>query len=543
MFATIEQRLKRYNQAKIEPDMKLYLLAEAYRLSLPTRAEWLISGEQSLSIDRTRYHWDSTAIQSLKSFASNIQSILMPPFKQWASFKPASSLSDESKNLLQPIIENVSAILNNAFDASNLLLESNIAFQDMGIAVGLLQIKSTSNKNSPLSFHAIPMHDVALGQFNGEITDIYRRLVVPARDILALWPDAKLSNALSVLVNDSPNEPVKLLEGTIYYPMNKDGEKYQYFVMESDGHTDLVNRKQSMSRWIPFRFSVSPGQVWGDGPVLQILDAIRVANQMVELDMLNGAFTASKPFFINGSTILNPNTIQIKPGAQIHVNDTSPGSLPIVPLELGNTLKFDQVKLGEIQEVIRNALFVDPFGPQQTVNQTATEAQLRAESWMRESAASIGRITTEFTTPLILKSCVILQKLGLFPNEFHIDENTMEMTINGQVVHVDILSPLATQEDKDEAQNVLSYAQMLQGILGPDDAIQSLNPAEIGPYLADKLNIPSNIYKSAMQYQQAANEENQAQLEQNAQQLSQEQTAATAKQANQPVGMPTLQLG
>lgn len=544
-FDDIEKRLQRYASAQQERELKLYKFVQAYRLAFPTNAKWLLYGPGSESIDKTQFRWDTTAVQGLKTFASNIQTLLMPPFQQWAKFKPAPNVIESEIKPVEDALVHASNVLYQAIDASNLMLESNIAFQDMGIAVGLLQISSTGDSRRPIAFKAIPMHTVALGEYDGRIEDVYRKVCVPARDIKALWPDAQLTQSINTMISSSPGTEIELLEGTIYYPNNEPHERYLYFVMQMDTNTDLVNRPQSMSRWIPFRFAVSPGEVWGEGPILQILDTIRITNKIVEMDLLNAGLKIARPLFVNSTQVLNPNLIKIEPGAIIRVNNTAPGQLPIVPLDLAGDFQFDQVTLTNYQSQIRDALFADPLGPEHTPNQSATEASIREQNWTRKSSSSIGRMTNELLRPTILKTCVLLQEMGLMPPDFHIEPSTLQITLNGMEIDIDFLSPLATISDLQDAQRFIQYTQSLQAIVGPQLVPAMLNTEKIPQFLAEKMDIRSDLVKGpgeilAMQQQL----QQQAQQMQQAQQQQQQgQSSPQPTDLSQPPQIPKLNIG
>lgn len=528
-FEQISQRIKRYDEAKRERELKIRKFVEAYRMAFPTHAKWLIHGKGSESFDKTDFRWDVTAVQGVKTFASNIQSLLMPPFKQWGKLKAGAQYDASEADLINKELVQPSNILFTALNNSNLLLEADIAFQDMSIAVGLLQIHSTGNRRVPLRFQSIPMHTVALGSYQGKIKDVYRTLDVESRYISSIWPDAIISNRIKNIIQTSPNAKIKLLEGTIYYPENKPHERYLYFVTDMEGQHDLVNRSQFMSRWIPFRFAVSPGEVWGDGPVLQILDSIRIANKIHQMDLLNGGMKIAKPLFINGKKILNPNNIKMEPGALIHVNDTAPGELPIVPLDIAGDFQFDQITLESYQAEIREALFADPLGPAQRPNQSATETSIRQQNWLKKSASSLGRLSNELLQPIILKSLILLQEQGfLTDTSFKIDPDSMDMTISGEDVDIEFMSPLANLENRNEAQNFLEFNQEMQSILGPNLSVAALNIPEIPQYLASKMNINPNLVKG-----EAEIKELQQQLAEN-QQQQQEQAMQAAQQNNLP---------
>lgn len=534
-FENVSERLKRYGAAKHERELKINKFVQAYRMAYPTHAKWLIQGDGSFSQDKTNYRWDTTAVQGLKTFSSNIQTLLMPPFQKWSRFVAGPEYSDNDKKQMEDALTGPSNVVFQALDSSNLMLEANIAFQDMGIAVGLLQIHATGDPRNPIRFQSIPMHTVALGSYQGRIEDVYRTVKMPARDIPSVWPDANLTESIKNTLKSSPGKEIELLEGTIYYPMNPPAQRYLYFVTDMSSKQDIVKRPQSMSRWIPFRFSVSPGEVWGEGPVLQILDTIRITNKIVEMDILNAGYKISRPLFVNGSKVLNPNNIKMEPGAVIHVNDTQAGQLPIVPLDIAGDFNFDQVTLEGYQAQIRDALFADPLGPSQTPNQSATETSIRQQNWLKKSASSMGRLANELLRPIVLKSAVLLQEQGLMPSQFHINTDNMEMSVNGQAIDVDFLSPLATLDDMQEAQKFGQFNIELQQIMGPQLSMSVLNIPEIPQYLASKMNIDPNLVKGSDEIDKM-----QQQMQQQAQQMQQQQQQAQAAQP-QPAPEPGQQ--
>ena len=528
-FDNVDQRIKRWKAAEVERELKINKFVQAYRLSFPMRDKWLVTGKGSLSQDKTNFRWDTTAVTGLQAFASNIQTLLMPAFDQWARFVGAAHFDDTEKHSMDEQLVGPSNVLFSALQASNLMLEANVSFQDMGIAVGLMQIHSTGNKRAPVRFTAIPMHTVALGQFQGEIQDVYRKFKLPARDIVATWPDANLPESIIEALKVEPSVEIELLEGTIYYPNNKAGEKYQYFVTELRTKKDLVVRKQSMSRWIPFRFAVSPGEVWGDGPVLQILDIIRITNKIVEMDVINAGIKIARPLIVNGSKIMNPNNIKMEPGAIFYVNDLQPGQLPIVPLDVAGDFQFDQVTLQGYQEQIKDALFADPMGPTNGPQTSATEVSIRQQNWIKKSASSLGRLTNELLRPIILKTAVIMQEQGLMPSQFHIDPDTMEVTVDGAPVDIDFLSPLAELEGDRKAAKFSQFNQELQAIVGPELSMGALNLTEVPQYLAEQMNIDPHLVKGSAQIQQLQAQAQQAQQ----QQQQQQQQAAQQPPVNQ----------
>jgi hypothetical protein len=544
--SSVEARLKRYEQAKKERELKIGKLTQAYRMAFPTNSKWLVQGEGDFSRDKTDYRWDTTAISGLQSFSSGIQSIIMPAFSQWAKFVPSAMLPKEDIKQLQDALIQPTNVLFRALEASNLMLQAGISMQDMGISVGLMQVKSTGNLRAPLRFKSIPMHNVSLGEYDGDIHDVYRKFKLPARDIEPTWPDAKLTERVSNAVKNSPHEDIELLEGTIYDPSKDEGKRYTYFVMDVESKKDLVHKEQSNSRWIPFRYAVSPGEVWGDGPVLQIIDKIRMANKTTQMDFVNAGLKISSPLFVNKNSIVNPNNLRIEAGAIIHVNDTSPGQLPIVPLDIAKDFRFDQVVLQQMQAEIRDALFEDPLGPVNRVNQSATETSIRQQNWIKKSSASFGRLSQEFSLPIILKSSLALQEQGLMPPGFHIDESSLEITMGGLPVDVQFESAIAKIDDNKQAEQFLEYNIKMQSIFGPQQSMSALNAEQVPAYLAEKLGIDSQLIKGPIEIEQMMQQQAQAQQAQQQAQAQQDQQAsqsAPPQQTQEKQQTPELNIG
>jgi len=501
-FDSFDERLKRYNKALEHRKLKLFMLEEAYRFSLPGRNKWLI---ETPGFYRENQRWDPTAVEALKSFSSNVVSLLMPPFTRWMELTSGPDMDDSAKKIMDEKLQFHTLEVFNAINSSNLSMQSDISFQDTGISVGLLQIKRTGDKRNPVEFEAIPLHNVAIESFKGEIKDVWREIKVPARDIQAIWPKAKLSGRIQQILSTSPGENVKLVEGTIYYPNNPPHSRYLYYLADQDAKFDLIWEPTDFSPWIPYRFSVSPGEVWGDGPVMQILDWIKIVNTMTEFEIKNAGLKTSPPLAIKASEILNTDTLRIEPGSVIRVQDvTNP---PIVPLNLAGDIRFTQLSLEQMQEKIREVLFADPIGPGDQPGKTATEISVLQQNWVKKSAASFGRLNNELLRPIIEKTIYLMRKDG-FLKDLTIDETTYEIKLDGSTIDVEFKSPIAKIQDTEDAQNFTNYFMTLTQMYGPQAAAGMVNSEDVAQYMGEKMDIPLKLVKDGativQQLQQAS---------------------------------------
>lgn len=520
-------RDKRYQSALLEREEKLIKLVEAYKFALPGRNKWV---NKSFSFDKTNQRWDITAVEGLQTFASNLQSLLMPPFEKWMKLVPAKNLLNQDESQLQEVLDDLSDVIFQVIDQSNLALEANIAFQDMGISTGLIQIQRTGNPDRPIRFEAIPLHTVAFSEYQGKIENIWRTLKVPVRDIQSIWPDATLSDRLRLTLETDPDKEVDLVEGTIYYPDNPPDYRYFYYISDPEGNIDLDTKEMEVSPWLAFRFSVSPGEKWGFGPVLQCLDYIRIANKIAEMDIKNAGFAVSRPIMVQADSILNPYNVKMEPGAQIRVNDVS--RPPIAPLDIAGNMQLDQLALQPIQQTIKDMLFADPLGPSTGTNQTATEVSIRQQNWIKKSTSSFARITSEFLQPLIAKTMWFLKKEGYpaFQNINFVGPD-IDVKVNGQNIAIDFISPVAQVQNQQDAQAFMQYATEINNIVGPQGLLGILNFEKVPAYLANKQNIPAELVKSETDITNDI-----AQLQQAQQQAQQQQQPMQTMQTPQLSG-------
>ncbi len=492
-FDNVDERIRRYEKALNLRNEKLYLLENAYKHALPVRNKWLT---KTKNIDKSTYWWDDTAKNGVQTFSSNLQSFLMN--HQFFSIVAGRGIKhkDEVNRALEPITE---ALLD-IFNTSNLNLEANIAFQDMAISVGLLKVHATGNRYNPITFHAIPLHCVALEDYNGKIESVWREMDVPARDIRSLWRDAQLSSKITSLLSSSPSTNVSLIEGTIYYPDNPPDSKYLYYVMEKETKNDIVFRNMPISEFIPFRFGVSPGEVWGSGPVINNLSTIRQLDKLKQFIIQNAGAKAAPLLMVENEHVFSEYNQLLSPGSIMRVNSVA--QPPIATMDISGDLNAQNFSLDTMQADVRDALFADPLGPSGT-KQTATEAQIRQQNWLRKSSSSISRLYAEFLYPLIQKTLHLLVAGGIEP--FHRKIGNIPLKIDGYFLEVDFKSPLNLIEKERQAQNFQLAFQGMANTMG-QLAPAALNLPEIPNFFADKFEVDLDLIKSPEEIQKQAQE-------------------------------------
>tara|TARA_R110000787_G_scaffold6571_3_gene22881 strand:+ start:931 stop:2553 length:1623 start_codon:yes stop_codon:yes gene_type:complete len=495
-FDSLEDRMRRYASASAEVAFYAGDFEQAYRLSLPTRNRWLMSNTQIY--DKSTQQFDFTAVHSLQEFASNMQSLLMPGGKKWFSYKPGIDFENPNlKLIIEKKLQKHSDHTLRILQSSNLDLEVNLALQDAGISTGLLQISiDPENKFSPIRFEAIPMHQVAIGEYNGKIENVWRKFHLPVRDIKSIWPMANISSEIQEMLDVNSNQRIELIESTIYYPDNPDHSKYLYSLAHLESKFELIFEPRGWSPWIPFRYNVSIGETWGSGPVRAGLSLIRQANMLAKFELTHAGYNVPKPLMVDGAAILNPRNLKMKPGMMLNVKDSR--NPPLVPLDITGNLKFEQLSLQRLQQQIRDMLFSDPLGPVDSSRQTATESQIRQNNYLRRNNSSISRLYEELAVPIVKKTTFLLEKHGLLPN-FKVGDDNIEFNVDGQTVDIVFDSPLSKIQKQEDLQAIDTFYQSLAGMFGtagPTAIIGATNIAKLPEIMAEKLGIPLELVKS-----------------------------------------------
>jgi len=480
-------RHERYIKAATLMSQSKTLLRDGYDYFAPGNARF---DETTPGDDRNSQIFDATSIQSLIQFANNIQSVLMPPFRRWASLQPGYIINQSAqvqinKEQLRLELQEQTEILFKYLDGSTFNQAVNQSLVDMGISTGALLLNE-GTKEKPLEFKAISIDQLAFEEAsNGKLENVWRKWNVKLRHIHQKWPNAKLPEALASKINTSPDEEVELIEGTLFYPDNEEHEKYFYYVQISEDKKDIVQEFRSYSPWIIFRWNVRTGESLGFGPALASLSFTKSLNKLVELELKAATLKAYPPYMATDSETINPYMIRIEPGSIIPVGAFTEGD-PIKPVPTNGDPQFAQLLKKDLQEDIRDILFANPLPPGNIPNQTATEVSIRQDNWIRSSGTAFGRLTVELLDPIIRKCTIILKKFGLMEN----------VVIDGRIVDVQYDSPLIALQGKTDMQAIEAYMSFFQNTLGPESIFAVTNAVKLPGVVAEKLNVDAEIVPS-----------------------------------------------
>lgn len=521
--------LKRYNEARGTMDMWMNVLQQVYDLVIPNQSKFA-NRERLPGQIYTNHVYDWTAVTAAQKYASNLMSNLMPTGTQWANFKPGPSLAKQGEEAPQEVKEVLQFYQDTLFsllNRSNFNLAAHQSLTEMSISTGVLLINETNKKNTPFTFTSVPLHEVCFegNTGTGEIKNVYRKFKLPGEYITTTWPSAQLGAETLAMIERSPTVALDVIECTVFHEDLPKDKQWCYTVLVEATKDMIIQDYRSYSPWIIFRPHVYSGELLGRGVMLNMLAAIRTLNRLAEDELRLNTFL-SKPIFLSasGSGALNPYTTRIEPGSIIPFQgEGQNGQPPISQLTIQGNLQYSQLNRQEIKQELISALGINPVSPSDSPGKTATEMRLVDADWQRSNQELAGRLQRELCFSVLDKCFRICSRYGYW-KALHID---------GKHIDIEFVSPINDYQATIDVQKVVSYAQTMNEILGPQGAMQGisygLDATKLPTWIAEKMHLPVGIIRDALGRQEFM------------QQIQQQQQQQQQPQGESPNGQPGQQ--
>jgi len=507
--AEYKRVMDRYKKAKGKWNSWSDVWEEIYDYVLPHRESFFgeFSGQR-----RTENIYDETAVTGLPKFASRLQLGFFPPNGRAFKLAPGPEYPKEliTKQTLGEL-DDITDLLHEGLRNSNFAAELHEGLQDLGLGTMNLLVQP-GRFNGDLHFTSVPpTHISLLGGNMDQISDWFRTM--PDCDITEVkhrFPFVTFTNEMTAIQKRDPKRKTKVLEATCYDQTDKFKDEYTYYIISETDKAILFKAKlnsRADNPWITTRWSKSGFEVWGRGPVLQAMPAIKTLNLTVQLILENAEMAIAGSFVYDDDGVFNPDNITIQPGTFI---PRSPGSTIEA---LGSAGRFDvaQLVLDDMRRNVRKALFIDELDtrPNAKTPLSATEVSERLADVSRDMGAVAGRMQKEFLQPLVERIVHIYTVQGIL--------NLPK--VDGRQLRVVPVSPLLRAQDQQDVSDFVRFQQTVAGTFGPEFTPTLYNQEQVIRFLASKFGIPEELLADQEQVQQ--NVDMLAQLAQQTGQLQQ----------------------
>ncbi len=481
--------LEKYERAKTHRAHFESLFEECYEYALPMRKSFF---HESVGQRRDDKIFDETAVVGTQEFASRLQSGLVPNFARWADFVAGSEIpkdqADEVNNQLDEVTEYVFEVIQN----SNFGQEIHESFMDLAVGTGILLVEE-GNAVNPVRFNAIPLPSVVLDTGPDDSIDhVYRERELKYIEIPVAYPKASLPEKVQRSVQTTPESKAKILEVVCRNYEKKNEDRYDYYVIDRT-HGEQIYYEQfsgvGANPFVCFRWSKAAGEIYGRGPLVNALSAIKTTNLTIELVLENAQMAISGIYQMDDDGVINTDTINLVPGTIIPKAQGSQGLQPIRP---AGSFDVANLVLGDMRTNIKRALYNDMLGDPNKTPASATEVAERMADLSRRIGSAFGRLQAEMVQPVLQRVVYILKKQGRIEVP----------TINGREVKVRSVSPLAQAQANQDISNVSRYLQLVGGTFGPELLNLLVSSEDAAVYLAKKFGVPDSLIRDNAQRQQ-----------------------------------------
>lgn len=499
---TEDEFLKRFKAAKQRRENWNDLLTEAYDLYLPDRQTIV---ERSVGQKRKTNLFDNTGVNALQEFANAVKQSLLPSHREWAQLKPSPRIEAEVALGMANVSEKdelarALGVLNKSLFQyiwdSNFDTATHEAIQDMGVSTGALLVLDSGKASKPLNFVSVPSSQLyPEAGANGTIETVFREHKIPARDIYTVFHKADADKNIDQLVRSNGSECVEVIEGTLY---NSDKEIYEYVVyIKAADRSIFFEDIYEISPWVIFRSNVAPDEVLGRGPAIDSLPAMRTLNKLSMQLLYGNDMAINPPLVVNyGAGGLDIGNVNINPGS-ILPSDTSglASGAPYQYLQTGANFNVGIMGKEDLQQQVVKPFAINHLGSAETVNMSATEAQIRNTQALSQQAAMFGRLNAELVQKLI-KRCYYV--VSLYDSTF-----TKDLLTN-PAMEVVASSPLARVQDQSDLDGVMQFLNLSMGLgeMGQAMFASTVDVNQLGVFLANKMGIPANLMLSDAQRKQ-----------------------------------------
>lgn len=481
-MADIKDTIRRIKQAEANWELWRSLHQEAMDFAAPNRETF---NEYSPGMRKNRHIYDSTAVIGAQQFSNRIQGSIMPAWTQWQEFIAGDEVDEKEATQANQLLETITKKFFSVLNHSNFYTEIAPSLIDLSIGTGAILIEENEfGKNDPIRFTNVPLAELYPEKPPaGAIDSVWRKQKMKPDHIKRVWPQAKLTQKLETLAQKPDAKEITIWNGQCYNP---DTGMYDHKVVYMAENALLFEQSFKTKRLIVFRWHVTPGEVFGRGPVIQMLPDIRTANVTMEYILRNAAIQMSGIYTGVSDGIFNPHTVRIAPGSIIPVASNSNQNPSLTPLTPSGNIGLGDGLLQMLQDKIRKALFSDPLGDISDPVRTATEMMIRQQEMLKDAGASFGRLKTELIEPLTAAIMDILSGLGEVP----------ELKIDGKEVTIKQQSPLAKSEALEDFQNTQVWMSNLQASMPPEAIMGSVKIEDIPKVTGDQLGVNPDLIRT-----------------------------------------------
>lgn len=440
---------------------------------------------------------DSTAMMAAENFAGGLYGMMTNPANRWF----ALSLQDTDLNSFDPVRDWL-------YDAETRLLASfgpqssrfyavlPALYADLACFGTAVFYSEEMQGQGRFNDNVRPLSECYLAENAwGEVDTVFRRFTLNARQAVDLFGDT-LSTQIQRAAERHDLDQIAFLH--CVHP-NRDCQNHglepatrpfrSVYVEEEAERIVATGGYFEMPYHTP-RWTQGAGDAYGRGLGAQVLPDIRQLNAMEATALRAAQKIVDPPLAVADRGLIK--VAHTRPGGITYGALDPSGQLLVKPIYTGASIGISFEMMEQRRNAIREAFYFSLLQMAGSPNMTATEWMGRQEEKLRLLGPNLGRLQSEFLSPLIRRRFGMLLRAGLLPQA--------PAEIRGQTLHIDYVSPLARAQMASEAQAVGRLYDSLTTIAKIDPAvIDNIDHDEAVQILGRGWAVPAKIMRGVDQ--------------------------------------------
>lgn len=456
----------------------------------PTRAEFTARPQAGTRRDRKIY--DNTPSEALETFGGGIYGLLTNPASQWFSLRFADQNLAEVDGARE-WLDLTTRVVQDSFSpgASRFYAVVPALYLDWA-AFGTGIFYSEDIPGTVRIYDSVrPLSECYLGtDVHEEVDTVYRLTRMTARAMATRFPSRVPDTAKQALDKGAPETRFDVIHAVEPNPAFRLGslgpQGKAWRSVHIDRETGLILGQGGFDEFpyqVP-RWMIAPGETYGRPK--DILADVKMLHEMNRTMIISAQRSAEPPILAYKENRASP--IRMYPGGITYGAVSADGRGLIQPFESGARLEVTAELITQRREAVRNALFFSLLQLVERPNMTATEVLERQEEKLRLLGPNLGRLQTDFLSPLIKRRFAILRRKGLLP--------LAPPALHGQPLEIDYVSPLAKAVRLAEATAVTRWLGAIEPLAARQpDILDRVDADAVMDVLAEGYAIPARVFR------------------------------------------------
>jgi len=372
--------------------------------------------------DWGQFQYDSTIAVAAERFSAIVSSLITPALERWFSLSAGNPIAKADRNTKLWFEQVVDIVFEYLYSpASNWEGQNQQVFLSLGVfGTGPMFIDQLY-KRPGVRFKALSLAEsYPRENHQGQIDAFDRCFWLTARQARQMFGEENIPEQIYNALDTNPEALFRFLH-VVEPQEDVDPRRLDYKGMPYSSLYISVEQCQLITapggyQSFPYpvsRYSTTPGEIYGRGPMLNSLNAAKCLNEMKKTMLKQGQRITDPPLFAPDDGVLDG--ADFTPGALNYGGVNQSGQMLIHTLPTGNLAAGKDAMEWE-RSVINDAFLVTIFqilveSPQMT----ATEVLERAKEKGILLAPTIGRQTSEYLGPVIDRVLSVLAMQRLLP--------------------------------------------------------------------------------------------------------------------------------